>query len=140
MSFLLVDVVSWTDTASKWLPYSLAPTLKSPSGKVVKLVSRDCCPYLDDYEPNYCPVVSAVTQANEDKRVKTSVTRDPAGPTFDEPKVLRKKRVRPPGRHPLSDFNSDSDIDSDDDVCALARGAWSSPLHRPHKSSDPCRR
>ena len=36
----------------QWLPYSLVPTLTCPTGKVVKLVSRDCCPYLDDYEPN----------------------------------------------------------------------------------------
>ena len=36
----------------QWLPYSLAPTLKCPSGIIVKLVSRDCCPYLDDDEPD----------------------------------------------------------------------------------------
>ncbi len=34
------------------LPYSLAPTLRCPNGKVVKLVSRDFCPYLDDYKPS----------------------------------------------------------------------------------------
>ena len=33
------------------MPYSLAPTLKCPDGKIVKLVSRGC-PHLDDYEPN----------------------------------------------------------------------------------------
>ena len=36
----------------QWLPYSPAPTLVCPSGKIVKLRSRDGCPYLDDYEPN----------------------------------------------------------------------------------------
>ncbi len=34
-----------------WRPYSLHPTITTASGKVVKLVVRDCCPYLDDYEP-----------------------------------------------------------------------------------------
>ena len=111
--------------AFHWEPYSLNPTIITAKGIVAQLVSRDCCPCLDDYETNYCPAVSVVTQANEDKRVKISVTWDPAGPTFDEPKTLRKKRVRPPGRHPLSDFNSDSDVNSDDDYSAPAREAWS---------------
>ena len=44
-----------------WGPYSLDPAITTPEGKVVQLISRDCCPYLDDYEPNYCPAVSAVT-------------------------------------------------------------------------------
>jgi hypothetical protein len=34
------------------LPYSLAPTLKWPNGKVVRQISNVRCPYLDDYEPN----------------------------------------------------------------------------------------
>ncbi len=29
-------------------PYILNPTATTPNGRVVKLVSRDCCPYLDD--------------------------------------------------------------------------------------------
>ena len=28
----------------QWRPYSLAPTLKRPDGKIVKVVSRDSCP------------------------------------------------------------------------------------------------
>ena len=97
----------------------------------MKLISRDCCPYLDDYEPNYCPAVSAVTASapsqEEHETAKATVAWDLEGITYDEQKA-RKKRVRPSGRHPLSDFNSDSDVDSDDDdSCALARGAWSSP-------------
>ncbi len=80
--------------------------------------------------------MSAVTQANEDKRVKTSVTWDPAGPTFDEPKTLRQKRVRHPGCHPLSDFNSDSDVNSEFGYSAPAREAWSSS---PSESNDHCR-
>ena len=111
-----------------WKPYSLHPTITTPSGKVVKLVSRDCCPDLDDYEPNYFPAASAVTQVNEDKRVNNSVTWDPEGPTYDEPKPRRRRRVRPQGRHPNSDFNSDSsDVNSDDDRGSPAREAGSSP-------------
>ena len=36
-----------------WEPYSPHPTITNYSGKVVTLVSRDCCPYLDDYERNF---------------------------------------------------------------------------------------
>ena len=51
----------------QWLPYSLAPTLKCPSGEIVKLVSRDCCPYLDDYEPNERSVAApSVVQTRPD--------------------------------------------------------------------------
>ena len=32
------------------LPYSLKPTPTCPSGEVAELISRDWCPYLDDYE------------------------------------------------------------------------------------------
>ncbi len=42
------------------------------------LISRDCCPYLDDHEPSYVnPTVAAVTQ-----EVGNSVTWDPE---FSEP-------------------------------------------------------
>ena len=42
------------------------------------LISRDCCPYLDDHEPSYAkPAVAAVPQ-----KVGYSVTWDPE---FDEP-------------------------------------------------------
>ena len=82
-------------------------------------------PYLDDCEPNYFPAVPAVTQANKDKRVKDSVTWDPAGPTYDEPKPRRSKSVRSSGRHPNSDFNPhSSDVNSDDDYSAPAMGGW----------------
>ncbi len=40
-SYLLVDGVAKTDRASSGCPYSLAPTLRCPTGKVVKLVPRD---------------------------------------------------------------------------------------------------
>ena len=93
------------------------------------LVSRDCCPYLDDYEPSYSnPAAAAVNPASE-----KSVTWDPDGPMYDEPKPRRKKRVRPPGRHPHSD-DADSDNSSfDDDIfdCLLvAPTDQANDLHR----------
>ena len=93
-----------------WEPYSLHPTITTAGGKVVTLVSRDCCPYLDDYEPDYYnPAVAAVTPTNE-----KTVTWDPDGPSYDEPKPRREPYVRPAGRHPRSD-GPDSDVSSDDD-------------------------
>ena len=95
-----------------WEPYSLHPTMTTAAGKVVTLASRDCCPYLDDYEPSYSnPAASAVCTPND-----KVVTWDPDGPLYDEPppqggvsKPHPNERVRPQGRHPLSD-----DADSDD--------------------------
>ena len=46
----------------------------------MKLISRDCCPYLDDFEPDYVPAVAAT--AFDD--VQTTFG-DPKGPTFVEP-------------------------------------------------------
>ena len=46
----------------------------------MKLTSRDCCPYLDDFEPDYLPAVAAI--APEDKQ---TISGDPKGPTFVEP-------------------------------------------------------
>ena len=37
--------------ASSWKLYSSKPTLTKPDGAIINLVSRGCCPYLDDYEP-----------------------------------------------------------------------------------------
>ena len=93
-----------------WKPYSLHPTMTTASGKVVTLVSRDCCPYLDEYEPDYySPAIAAVTPTNE-----KSVTWDPEGPTYDEPKPYREPYVRPVGRHPMS-VDPDPDDSYDDD-------------------------
>ena len=48
--------------AFHWEPYSLHPTIITAEGKVVTIISRDCCPYLDDVEPDYLnPAVAAVT-------------------------------------------------------------------------------
>ena len=38
--------------AFHWEPYSLAPTMITSRGKTVTLISRDCCPYIDDNEPS----------------------------------------------------------------------------------------
>ena len=48
----------------EWLPYSLSPTLTTPEGVIVTLVSRDCCPYLDDYDPA-CSVVAPAVLTKE---------------------------------------------------------------------------
>ncbi len=37
--------------AFSWYRCSLKPTLTKPDGSVTHLISRGCCPYLDDYEP-----------------------------------------------------------------------------------------
>ena len=61
--------------AFHWEPYSLNPTIITATGKVVKLISRDCCPYLDDHEPDYegsNPAVVALPQ-----EVGNSATWDP---------------------------------------------------------------
>ena len=58
--------------AVHWEPYSLAPTMITADGTVVTLISRDCCPYLDDHEPNYVnPAVAAPQEVGH------SVTWDP---------------------------------------------------------------
>ncbi len=36
--------------AFSWEPYSIIPTLTKPDGAIINLVSRGCCPFLDDYE------------------------------------------------------------------------------------------
>ena len=117
-----------------WRPCSLHPTMTTAGGKVVTLISRDCCPYLDDFEPDLCNPAAAALPAEE-----KSVTWDPVGPMYDEPTPRRKKRVRPPRRHPHS-TDADSDASSDNDyfgwpsaaiaahVDGLSRKVGSSPL------------
>ena len=49
--------------AFHWEPYSLHPTIITAEGKVVTLISRECCQSMDDFEPDYMnPAVAAVTQ------------------------------------------------------------------------------
>ena len=49
--------------AFHWEPYSLHPTIITAEGRVLTLISRDCCPCLDDVEPDYMnTAVAAVTQ------------------------------------------------------------------------------
>ena len=57
--------------------------MTTADGVVVRLISRDSCPCLDDYEPDYSnPAAAAITPANS-----SSVTWDPMGPTYDEPRA-----------------------------------------------------
>ncbi len=65
--------------AFHWEPYSLHPTLTTANGTIVYLTSRDCCPYLDDYEADYVSPNSAAAAAAD-----TSVVWDTKGPCFDD--------------------------------------------------------
>ena len=87
------------------------PTITTPNGRIVTLVSRDCCPYLDDYEPNYSPAVPAVVQSDADRVPRRNVTWDPKGPQYDEPKPYVKptKVVLPKGGHST---DSDADVET----------------------------
>ena len=48
-----------------WGPFSLHPAITTAKGTVVKLTSRDCCPYLDDFEPDCPPAVAAIAPGNK---------------------------------------------------------------------------
>ena len=107
--------------------FSLNPTLTTPGGRVVTFVSWDCCPYLDDYEPNYSPAAPAVVQSKSNETLRKTVTWDPRGPQYDEPKPYqetKKRRAAPPTRWPANDSNSSvpptgwtaTDTDSDSSV------------------------
>ncbi len=62
-----------------WEPDSLKPTLTCPSGRIVELVSSDCCPCLDDWETNGCSVAApAVVKARP--RGHRKVTFEDDGP------------------------------------------------------------
>ena len=60
-----------------WKTLSLHPTITTPNVRIVRFVSRDCCPYLDDYKTNYSPAVPAVARATTRGNNKNSVTWDP---------------------------------------------------------------
>jgi hypothetical protein len=75
--------------------------MTTANGTVVRRISRDCCPYLDDYEPNYSnPAVAATTPATGN-----SVTWDPTGPTYDEPRapVAEIKGAAPSQEGPIDE-------------------------------------
>jgi hypothetical protein len=75
--------------AFHWEPYSLAPTMITPQGKIVALVSRDCCPYLDDYDPDYVNPAVVATPIT----VK-HVTWDPAFATEDSPALAESHTAK----------------------------------------------
>ena len=59
-TFYLVGAgVSRTVANSIGAPFSLHPTITTARGTVAKLISRDCCPYLE--EPDYPHAAAAVT-------------------------------------------------------------------------------
>ncbi len=77
--------------AFHWEHYSLAPAMITADGKVVTLISRDCCPYLDDHEPNYAnPAVAAPQEVGH------SVTWDP---DFVSPEISASAGSRSPKRN-----------------------------------------
>ncbi len=67
----------------EWLPYSLSPTLTTPEGVIATLVSRDCCPYLDDYDPGCSVAAPAVL--NAPRQPEKTVSWDQRGPLYDRP-------------------------------------------------------
>ena len=116
--------------------------MTTPDGTIVNLISRDCCPYLDDYEPNYGPAASAVTACaasqEEHEWVRPRVEWDLEGITYDEPKPF-KKRARPKGRCPFSDFDSvcsDDDYPYPSNASLTAQVLKPSPLAATNKESD----
>ncbi len=71
-----------------WAPYSLEPTIVTANGKVVTLRSHDCCPYLDDYEPDYinqAAAAVAVKGPNDESKELTCSTRLSITPTLIPP-------------------------------------------------------
>ena len=96
-----------------WKPYSLHPTITTPDGRVVELTSRDCVPYLDDFEPSYSLAVPAVVIATSQKdEGRKRVTWDPIGPTYDYPTPLNVNGGR--GALRIREFASaPPDIDTD---------------------------
>ena len=71
------------------------PTSTTPNGRVVTFVSRGCCPYLDDYEPNYTPAVPVAVQSKANEKLRNTVTWDPPGPQYDEPTPYQETKKRP---------------------------------------------
>ena len=64
-------------------PDSLNPTLTTPDGVAVRLVSRDCCPYLDDYDQGY--TVAAPAVPSTPAQLEKTVSWDQRGPLYDRP-------------------------------------------------------
>ncbi len=78
--------------AFHWEPYSLAPTMITPDGAIVTLVSRDCCPYIDDPEPDYVNPAVVATQ-DTDKHV----TWDPAFASDDSSALAESRSAKKRG-------------------------------------------
>ena len=74
------------------------PKITTPNGRIVIRVSRECCPYLDDYEQNYSPAVPAAVQSEVNKE-----PRKPSLGTHEAHSTTSRNPTRKPrndGRHP----------------------------------------
>ena len=67
----------------------------------MKLISRECCPYLDDFEPDYLPAVAAVASTGT-----LTTSWDPLGPTDDE-------RISPSGEALTAEAGATSEVVED---------------------------
>ena len=76
----------------EWLSCSLSPTLTTPEGVIVTLVSRDCCPYLDDSDPRHSVAAAAVLDAPT--QPKKTASWDQGGPLRDRPNKTKTKNCR----------------------------------------------
>ncbi len=72
--------------AFSWKFYSLKPTQTKPDGTIIRLVSRGCCPYLDDYEPEgynvAAPALGKSDLANASRRSDVTACESEEDPTL----------------------------------------------------------
>ena len=99
----------------------------------MKLTSRDCCPYLDEFEPDYLPAVAAVT--SEEKR---TISWDPLGPTFDEPPPAVIRVELPDGGSVAAEagLSAQDWSDSDDEHPSLLESSCDSDSGEDSSGSD----
>ncbi len=67
-------------------------TMITPDGTIVTLVSRDCCPYIDDPEPDYVNPAVVATQETD-----KHVTRDPAFASDDSSALAESRSAKKRG-------------------------------------------
>ena len=89
----------------------------------MRLISRDCCPYLDDFEPDYLPAVAAI--ALDDVQ---TISWDPGGPTFVEPPPAYIHEKLPDGECATAEAGrfAQSWSDSDDEPPSLTESSCDS--------------
>ncbi len=72
--------------AFQWTQRSLHPIATTLDDRIVRLVSRDLCPFLDGDEPTYSFAAPAFARPKARTQPKNTVARDPRGPQYHEPK------------------------------------------------------